>query len=88
VPELRRRPSEYLETHVYLTTQPIEEPESPERLDSIFDRVPWLAGRLMFSSDYPHWDADGAETALPASLPAALREAIYEGNARRLYRLL
>ena len=87
VPDLQRRPSEYLETHVYLTTQPIEEPESPHRLDSIFARVPWLAERLMFSSDYPHWDADWAETALPASFPAALREAVYRGNARRLYRL-
>jgi predicted TIM-barrel fold metal-dependent hydrolase len=87
VPDLQGKPSEYLATHVYLTTQPIEEPESPHRLDSIFDRVPWLIERLMFSSDYPHWDADWSETALPAFLPAALREAVYRGNARRLYRL-
>jgi len=87
VPSLQRRPSEYLANHVYVTTQPIEEPERPHRLESVFETLPWLAERLMFSSDYPHWDADWAETALPSSLPASLRASIYEGNARHLYRL-
>jgi predicted TIM-barrel fold metal-dependent hydrolase len=85
VPELRRRPSEYIHEHVWLTTQPVEEPERPEQLLEVFERIG--ADRLLFATDYPHWDYDDPARAFPAPLPPKLRERVYAGNARALYGL-
>src|SRR5215831_10305021 len=85
VPELRRRPSEYLREHVWLTTQPVEEPERPEQLLRVFERIG--PDRLLFATDYPHWDYDDPTRAFPAPLPPGLRERIYADNARALYGL-
>ena len=38
--------------------------------------------RIMFSSDYPHWDFDDPFVSLPPSLTDAQRRMIYAGNAR------
>ena len=43
--------------------------------------------RLLFASDYPHWDFDDPFLSLPPSLSDARRRAIYADNARALYRL-
>jgi predicted TIM-barrel fold metal-dependent hydrolase len=85
VPELRRRPSEYVRDHVWLTTQPVEEPDQPEQLIQVFDRIGW--DRLLFATDYPHWDYDDPARAFPTSLPAGGREQVYSANARALYGL-
>ena len=85
VPELRRRPSEYLREHVWVTTQPVEEPDRPEHLLEVFDRIG--RDRLLFATDYPHWDYDDPVRAFPAPLPPGLRERVYAGNARALYGL-
>jgi len=42
---------------------------------------------LMFSTDYPHWDFDAPDRALPKQIPAALRHQIRVDNAARLYGL-
>ena len=44
-----------------------------------------MTDRVMFSSDYPHWDFDSPAKALPAAMPAALRGKITGENAARLY---
>jgi uncharacterized protein len=85
VPELRRRPSEYVRDHVWLTTQPVEEPDRPEQLLRVFERIG--GDRLLFATDYPHWDYDDPLRAFPAPLPPAMRERVFGGNARTLYRL-
>jgi hypothetical protein len=56
VPHLTRPPSEYIKRNFWYTTQPMEEPPQPELLRRTFDWVGW--DRLLFSSDYPHWDQD------------------------------
>jgi hypothetical protein len=41
--------------------------------------------RILFSSDYPHWDFDDPFVVVPASLGEERRIQIYSGNARALY---
>jgi len=84
--DLSRRPSEYIDESVWFTTQPIEEPDDPAQLEQIIAHGR-LANRLLFSTDYPHWDFDSPTQALPRTLPPELRQRILVGNAADLYRL-
>jgi hypothetical protein len=48
----------------------------------------WIGhDRILFSSDYPHWDFDDPFMAMPSGLTDAQRTGIYAGNAKALYRL-
>ncbi|HEY4254292.1 MAG TPA: amidohydrolase family protein [Roseomonas sp.] len=83
VPHLTRAPSEYLREHVWVSTQPMEEPEKPEHL---LDLIEWIGPeRILFASDYPHWDFDDPRLAIPSIIPLEQRQAIWGGNARRAY---
>jgi predicted TIM-barrel fold metal-dependent hydrolase len=85
VPHLQLKPSEYLRRNLYFATQPIEEPPDPRHL---IDSVKWLgADRLMFSSDYPHWDFDEPTRAITAAFGRDAQAGILNGNARKVYRL-
>jgi predicted TIM-barrel fold metal-dependent hydrolase len=85
VPHVTRPPSEYMRQHVWYTTQPMEEPETPKDL---LDIIRWIgADRLMFSTDYPHWDFDDPRSAFKVKLPAEVEHAIFRGNATALYKL-
>lgn len=86
VPHLERLPSEYLRDHVWYTTQPMEEPEQPEWVGEVFEafEVSGMGDKLMYSSDYPHWDFD-EPTALPRTLSEAQRRRILGENASALY---
>jgi uncharacterized protein len=85
VPHVKRPPSEYIREHVWYTTQPVEE---PERSADILDTIRWIgADRLMFSTDYPHWDYDDPNYAFKAPLDEATRKLIFRDNARAVYRL-
>ena len=83
---LCRPPSEFLREHVWFTTQPIEEPDHPEQLAIAFDAL-GMPDRIMFSSDYPHWDFDAPGQSLPRTISKDERERILAGNACRLYGL-
>lgn len=85
-PQLERTPSEVIDEHVWFTTQPIEEPELPEHFTQMI-RHGRLTDRLLFSTDYPHWDFDAPTQAMPRSVPRELREKIFAGNACALYGL-
>ena len=85
VPELRHPPSHYLKRHLWVSTQPMEEPDSAADLLQTLD---WIGGdRLLFASDYPHWDYDDPRMALPRRLDPTIRAAILGGNAEALYGL-
>ena len=85
VPHLKRPPSEYLREHVWFTTQPIEEPADPAHLVEMFDWIGW--DRMLFSTDYPHWDYDDPRFALKFAMTDAQRRMLFRDNARALYGL-
>jgi uncharacterized protein len=85
VPHLRRKPSEYLKQSVWFTTQPVEEPEKPEHLRQLIDWIGW--DRLLFATDYPHWDSDDPRYAFKCEMTEAEWRAIFAGNARAVYGL-
>ena len=86
VPHVRRAPSEYIRDHFWISTQPMEEPATPEQFQQLLGQLN-MDDRLMFATDYPHWDFDAPDQALPQSIPPDLRRQILADNARALYRL-
>ena len=84
VPHLDRKPSELFREHFWFTTQPIEEPDDPEQLVQALEFT-GMTDRIMFASDYPHWDFDSPAMTLPRSVPKELKAKIMAANACRLY---
>jgi predicted TIM-barrel fold metal-dependent hydrolase len=85
VPHVKRPPSEYVRERVWFTTQPVEEPDDPAHLADIMGWIGW--DRVMFSTDYPHWDYDDPRQAFKFGLTAGQRAAVFRDNARALYGL-
>jgi len=83
VPHLKRPPSEYIREQVWFTTQPMEEPGRAVHLIDLFDRIGW--DRLLFSTDYPHWDFDDPRYAFKAPLSEAQRDQLLYRNAQAFY---
>ena len=83
VPWLDKPPSEYVRKHVLVTTQPLERPSEPRRLN---EYLGWMGSKqmVMFSTDYPHWDYDHPEPTL-RRLPSEVRELFAYENAAGLY---
>ena len=84
-PHVTRPPSEYVREHMWFTTQPIEEPDNPEHIADIMGWVGW--DRLMFSTDYPHWDFDHPAQTFKFKLSEAQKAMLFRDNAKTLYRL-
>lgn len=85
VPHVKQLPSETIREHFWITTQPMEEPPQREYFFQLLDQM-GMNDRLMFATDYPHWDFDAPDRALPEGTPLALKRAILAENARQLYR--
>lgn len=85
VPHVKRPPSEYVREHFWFTTQPIEEPQTPEHLRDICEWIGW--DRLMFSTDYPHWDFDNPALAFKFAMTRAEKDKVFRDNAKALYGL-
>lgn len=89
ISHLKAKPSEYFHRHFWFTTQPALDPEFPEQFDEAYEMFErhGFAERLMFSSDYPHWDMDSPFESLPAGLALDKKRRILETNAQSLYQL-
>jgi predicted TIM-barrel fold metal-dependent hydrolase len=88
VPRLKRKPSEYFAEHFWITTQPMEEPPVSGYFVQLLEQAPWLQDKLLFSTDYPHWDFDAPDQALPkVRMPEGFPAKLMAENARRLYEL-
>jgi len=82
-PHLKQKPSDYMRRHVWWTTQPMEEPEPREQL---LDTIGWIGwDRLLFATDYPHWDFDNPAYALPLKTTDMQRRQFFFENARSVY---
>ena len=68
----------------WLASGPMEEPEPRTHLRDAINWIGW--DRLIFATDYPHWDYDDPATSLPLKISEAEREAFFIGNARNVYR--
>jgi uncharacterized protein len=85
-PRLDRPPSEAIREHVWLTTQPIDEPPRHADFLAMLEQMD-MSDRIMFATDYPHWDFDAPDRALPSVVKGDLRRAILRDNAVALYKL-
>ena len=85
VPECKRPPSEYIREQLWFTTQPVEEPEQPEHLRDTLNWIGW--DRLMFATDYPHWDYDDPAAAFKIAMSEQERAMIFRENACAVYGL-
>jgi predicted TIM-barrel fold metal-dependent hydrolase len=85
VPHLKLKPSEYIKRNIWFSTQPMEDPERPEHILDLMEWIGW--DKILFASDYPHWDFDDPLLALSGAISAEKRRDIYGGNAIKLYGL-
>lgn len=84
-PHVRRPPSEYIAEHFFFSTQPVEEPDKSADLTDIFEQVGWT--RILYASDYPHWDYDDPKYAFRGAIPDAEANRVMRENALSVYRL-
>jgi predicted TIM-barrel fold metal-dependent hydrolase len=63
----------------------MEEPDNRTHLSDTMEWIGW--DRLLFASDYPHWDFDDPFRAFPANIPRERTRQILAGNGQAVYRL-
>jgi predicted TIM-barrel fold metal-dependent hydrolase len=85
VPHLKMPPSHYMRRNLWVSTQPMEEPERPQDLRRTIDRIGW--DRILFATDYPHWDFDDPRHAFPCTLSESEKRMIFRENAEAIYKL-
>lgn len=85
VPHVQHEPSHYLKKNFWVTTQPMEEPEKPEHFHQFIEHF-GQPEKLLFATDYPHWDFDAPDRAFPVKLPPDLDHMVKVENALKLYR--
>lgn len=83
VPWVDRSPAELFREHVRISCQPLDAPESAEDVAALLEMI-GSDEVLMFSTDWPHWRFEGTD-ALPATLPARLRDRVLRQNALETY---
>lgn len=85
VPHVKRKPSEYVKDNIWLTTQPVEEPPNVRHMSPL---LKWIGhDKLLYSSDYPHWDFDHPDRAFRVPMEPEHKAAILRDNAKLVYGL-
>jgi predicted TIM-barrel fold metal-dependent hydrolase len=84
---LDQAPSTITREHFYFTTQPMDDAETPEQFLQAMQDLDelGLVDRIMFATDYPHWDFDAPDEAVPSIVPQKMRDKIFMTNALELY---
>lgn len=84
-PNLKRPPSEYFRTNVWISSQPMDVYKDPNDLRQLIDWFGW--DRLCFASDYPHWDFDDPRYVFPFEITPEQRQRVFSENSRTILRL-
>ena len=62
--------------------------EEPDDRHHFLDMMSWLGwDRLLFASDYPHWDFDDPFRAFPAGVTLEQHRSVCAENAKAVYRI-
>jgi len=83
VPWIKKLPSHHAHERLKLATQPSED-MTTDQLLKVIDLI-GTEDLLVFATDYPHFDFDDPDAAIPRSLPDGLRQKILWKNAADLY---
>ncbi len=83
VPWIKKLPSQHAREKLRLATQPTED-ITTDQLLKVVDLI-GTEDLLVFATDYPHFDFDDPNAAVPRSLPDGMREKILWKNAAELY---
>ncbi|RVT96116.1 amidohydrolase [Rhodovarius crocodyli] len=83
VPWLQRSPLEIVRDHVRLSIQPFDAPDDAETVQRLMEHL-GSDEMLLWSSDWPHWQFDGAPQ-LPPGIGPELARKICVDNARATY---
>ncbi|MGE0850093.1 MAG: amidohydrolase family protein [Hyphomicrobiaceae bacterium] len=77
VPWIDRSPEEFVRDHVRLTLQPFDAPSSAAHIGRFMDQLQ-SDDMLLFSTDFPHWQFDGADMLPPGLSPALTRKILID----------
>lgn len=83
VPWVDRPPAEIMREHIRFTLQPTDAPPDPADMEIVLDQI-GPDDMLLFSTDYPHAQFDGAD-AFPEGFPEALRPRVLRENPLATY---
>lgn len=83
VPWVDRPPSQIIREHIRLTTQPFDVPDEFADMPALLDQI-GSQDMLLFSTDYPHWQFDGAD-AIHRGLPEKIVQRMRIDNPLRTY---
>ena len=83
VPHVKRPPSEYIRNNFWFSTQPVEETPNPQDLTDLCDWIGW--DRLLFATDYPHWDFDDPNYFFKAPMSAEHKRMIMRDNSKGVF---
>jgi predicted TIM-barrel fold metal-dependent hydrolase len=81
--KIKKLPSEYVAQAFTFSTQPLDETDTSGELTALLES-PALQETLLFSSDYPHYDADSPDFIL-RRIPEQMRPAVCFENALRVF---
>jgi len=82
-PWVKRPPSEYIVERIRFTTQPMIEPPVHSQLTAVLEMM-HAERTLMFSSDFPHWDADDMDQTARL-IPDSIKRRVMVENALELF---
>jgi hypothetical protein len=81
--KIKKLPSDYVRQAFTFSTQPLDETDTPGELTALLE-TPGLAETLLFSSDYPHYDADDPDFVI-RRIPERMRAAVCFENALKVF---
>jgi hypothetical protein len=60
--------------------------EEPDTRLRVLDAIDWIGwDRVLFATDYPHWDYDDPAMVLPQGVSETRRRGFFLDNARAVY---